>query len=85
MDTGSQANVVCSTGWVCGTAQGGKTNLRVDSHTGRNRQFPLADLLRQSVYSRLKATGSPLSPVIAQFPDMQYLNGDRRVILDRFL
>jgi len=25
----------------------------VDSRTGRNRQFPLADLLRQSVYSRL--------------------------------
>ena len=25
----------------------------VDSCTGRNRQFPLADLLRQSVYSRL--------------------------------
>ena len=24
-----------------------------DSRTGRNRQFPLADLLRQSVYSRL--------------------------------
>ncbi len=24
----------------------------VDSRTGRNRQFPLADLLRQSVYSR---------------------------------
>ncbi len=33
----------------------------------------------------LKAAGSPLSPVIAQFPDMQYLNGDRRVIFDRFL
>ena len=34
----------------------------------------------------LKVAGSPLSPVIApQFPDMQYLNGDRRVILDRFL
>ncbi len=33
----------------------------------------------------LKAAGSPLSPVIAQFPDMQYLIGDRRVILDRFL
>ena len=28
----------------------------VDSRTGRNRQFPLADLLRQSVYSRLQAT-----------------------------
>ena len=25
----------------------------VDSRTGRNRQFPLADLLRQSVHSRL--------------------------------
>ncbi len=25
----------------------------VDSRTGRNRQFPLTDLLRQSVYSRL--------------------------------
>ena len=25
----------------------------VDSRTGRNREFPLADLLRQSVYSRL--------------------------------
>ena len=25
----------------------------VDFRTGRNRQFPLADLLRQSVYSRL--------------------------------
>ena len=25
----------------------------VDSRTGRNTQFPLADLLRQSVYSRL--------------------------------
>ena len=25
----------------------------VDSRTGRNRQFPLADLLRQLVYSRL--------------------------------
>jgi len=25
----------------------------MDSRTGRNRQFPLADLLRQSVYSRL--------------------------------
>ena len=34
---------------------------------------------------RLKAAGSPLSLVIAQFPNMQYLNGDRRVILDRFL
>ena len=29
--------------------------------------------------------GSPLSPVIVQFPDMQYLNADRRVILDRLL
>ena len=54
----------------------------LDSRTGRNRQFPLADLLRQSVYSRLKAAGSPLSPVIAQFPYMQYLNGDQRVILN---
>jgi hypothetical protein len=25
----------------------------VDSRTGRNRQFPLAELLRQSVFSRL--------------------------------
>ena len=25
----------------------------MDWHTGRNRQFPLADLLRQSLYSRL--------------------------------
>jgi len=25
----------------------------VDSRTGRNRQFPLTDLQRQSVYSRL--------------------------------
>ncbi len=28
----------------------------VDLRSGRNRQFPLADLLRQSVYSRLQAT-----------------------------
>ena len=28
-------------------------NHLVDSHTGRNRQFPLADLFRQSAYSRL--------------------------------
>ena len=28
----------------------------VDSRTGRNRQFPLADLLRQSVYSRLEGS-----------------------------
>ena len=34
---------------------------------------------------RLKAAGSPLSPVIAQFADMPYLNGDRRVMLDTFL
>ncbi len=27
----------------------------------------------------------PADPVIAQSPDMQHLNGDRRVILDRFL
>ena len=85
MDTGSQVNVVSNGLGLWGPRRAEKTNLRVDSHTGRNRQFPLADLLRQSVYSRLKATGSPLSPVIAQFPDMQYLNGDRRVILDRFL
>ena len=70
MDAGSQVNLVCLTAWVCGTAHAEKTNLRVDSRTGRNRQFPLADLLRQSIYSRLKAAGSPLSLVIAQFPDM---------------
>ena len=34
---------------------------------------------------RFKATGSSLIPVIAQFTYMQYLYGDRRVILDMFL
>ena len=34
---------------------------------------------------RLKATGSPLSPIITQFTYMQYLYGDRRVILGMFL
>jgi len=33
-----------------------------DPRTGHNRQFPLADLFRQSIYSRLAGTRTPTTP-----------------------